>query len=256
MASSTSYNKQASFHLSLILMTTIATSAVFYFNPSIDMAVSRYFFDGEQFPLRHNGFLQALRQANFWAGTIVITASVALVISRRLRDAVDVSLGRALVPLITYGMGVGLIVNMFLKDTFGRARPRDTFGLGGDHPLSAAWEFSQACASNCSFTSGESAGAMAMMSLLYLVPARPRAMRRIMQILLGSLAISLSFNRILFGGHYLSDVLLSMLIVAAVMLSTELLMRQIRWEALGLRNGRAMSTRGKIATGVVLPRVH
>lgn len=241
-------SKQTGLNLSLVFMMTAVASAVFYLNPSIDMAVSRYFFDGEQFHLRHNGLLQTLRQTNFWAGSLVIGASVALIISRPLRNAIGVNLQHALVPLITYGVGVGLIVNMFLKDTFGRARPRDTFGLGGDQPLSAAWEFSDACASNCSFTSGEAAGAMAMLSLVYLIPARHRITRRIAQFLLGTLAVSLSFNRILFGGHYLSDVILSMLIVTIVMLAAELLVCQIRWERFSLITplrlaGRADATR-------------
>ncbi len=247
-------SKQTGFHLFLVLMTTLVASVGFYLNPSIDMAVSQYFFDGEQFPLRHNGVLQALRQANFWAGTLVIGASVALVMSRRLRKAVGVNLGRALVPLITYGVGVGLIVNMFLKDTFGRARPRDTLGLGGDHPLSAAWELSEACASNCSFTSGEAAGAMAMMSMVYLIPAGQRTTRRIAQLLLGLLAVALSFNRILFGGHYLSDVVLSMLIVTVVMMTAELLVRQIQWERLFLKRGRARFARRINATGIAFTR--
>lgn len=231
-------SKQTGLNLSLVFMMTVVASAVFYLNPSIDMAVSRYFFDGEQFPLRHNGLLQTLRQANFWAGSLVIGASIALVISRPLRNAIGVNLKHALVPLITYGVGVGLIVNMFLKDTFGRARPRDTFGLGGDQPLSAAWELSDACASNCSFTSGEAAGAMAMLSLVYLIPAGHRITHRVAQLLLGTLAVSLSFNRILFGGHYLSDVILSMLIVAIVMLTAETLACQIRWKRLSLRGTR------------------
>ncbi len=254
MTSSIPNSRQAGLHLSLVLTMTIVMSVAFYLNPSIDMAVSRYFFDGEQFPLKHNGLLQTLRQANFWVGSLVIGASMALLASRRLRSAVGVGLGRALVPLITYGVGVGLIVNMFLKDTFGRARPRDTLGLGGDHPLSAAWEFSLACASNCSFTSGEAAGAMAMMSLIYLIPARRIMMRRIVQITLGVLVISLSFNRILFGGHYLSDVVLSMLIVTVVMLAADLLLRQIRWHRLFLKRRRPRFAQRTNATGIAFPR--
>jgi membrane-associated phospholipid phosphatase len=227
ISSATSNDNQAGLQLFLVLTTMAAASAVFHLNPAMDMAFSHYFFDGSQFPLRHNGVLQSFRQANFWAGGIIIAASMALVISRRLRKAIGINLGHALVPLITYGVGVGLIVNAVLKETFGRARPRDTFGLGGDHPLSAAWEFSGACASNCSFTSGEAAGAMAMMSALYLIPTQRRLTHRIVQPLFGAFAIALSFNRILFGGHYLSDVVLSVLIVAAVMLSAELVLRQV-----------------------------
>lgn len=248
MSSTIPSTNQTHLHLLLVLMTTAAVSAVFHLNPSIDMAFSQYFFDGSQFPLRHNGILQSLRQANFWVGGVIIVASMLLLMSARLRQMIGIKLAHALIPLITYGAGVGLIVNSGLKEIFGRARPRETLGLGGDHPLSAAWEFSQACASNCSFTSGEAAGAMAMMSVFYLSPARrsPTGIcltRAILQALVAIFAVMLSFNRILFGGHYLSDVVLSMLIIAAVMLTAELLMTQ-RWPFLvrqfgttGLRSG-------------------
>lgn len=226
MPSPISRRNRAGFHLALVLTMTVAASTLFHIAPSMDMAFSRYFFDGSQFPLRHNGILQALRQANFWAGGIIITVSMVLVVSRHLRRVIGIELRSAFVPLITYCVGVGLIVNAFLKETFGRARPRDTFGLGGDQPLSAAWEFSQACTSNCSFTSGEAAGAMAMLSLVYLIPARRKLMRRMAQVILGILAVALSFNRILFGGHYLSDVVLSALIVAAVMFAAEMIVRE------------------------------
>lgn len=226
MASRISHGNRAGFYLLLTLAATAAVSTVFHLAPSIDMAFSRYFFDGSQFPLRHNGILQSLRQANFWVGGVIVVVSMVLVMSRNLRRMIGIELGHALVPLITYSVGVGLVVNAFLKETFGRARPRDTFGLGGDHPLSAAWEFSQACTSNCSFTSGEAAGAMAMLSLIYLIPTRWRRTRRTTTALLGLFAIALSFNRILFGGHYLSDVVLSALIVAAVMFTAEMIFRQ------------------------------
>lgn len=219
-------------YLLTVIMTTIALSMVFYLNPSLDMALSQHFFDGNDFPLRHNGLLQSLRQANVWGGGIIVAASLVLLFSPRLRLRLGVGLCDVLVPLTTYAIGVGVIVNSFLKETFGRARPRDTLGLGGEHPLSAAWEISQACATNCSFTSGEAAGAMAMLSVVYLIPSRWPLTLRITTAFLGGLAIVLSFNRILFGGHYLSDVVLSALIITIVMFSAELLAKQALSRAL------------------------
>lgn len=216
--------KPAGLNLALVALATATASAAFYLNPWIDLAFSHYFFDGQHFPLRHNGLLQTLRQANFWAGAVVVFFSMALTVSRRLRSAFGVSLRHALIPLITYGLGVGLIVNLVLKETFGRARPRDTLGLGGDQSFSAVWEISEACASNCSFTSGEAAGAMAMLSVLYLIPAEQRALRRFSSISLGLLAGALSLNRIAFGGHYLSDTILSILIVSLVMIAAKLVL--------------------------------
>ena len=69
------------------------------------------------------------------------------------------------------------------------------------------------CSTNCSFVSGEASSAMWLLTLVVLLPEQWRGLA--LKILIG-LAITLSLNRIAFGGHFLSDVLLAWWMTLAV----------------------------------------
>ena len=56
-------------------------------------------------------------------------------------------------------LGAGLVVNGILKDDFGRARPRDIEAFGGSSQFTPAFVVSHECDRNCSFSSGDGAGA-------------------------------------------------------------------------------------------------
>ena len=99
---------------------------------------------------------------NDWFAGAVLGLSAILLCWRRMRRSLGQRPRDLLLPMITYGLGVGLIVNSFLKEYFGRARPRDIVEFGGDKMFTAVWQVSDACYTNCSFTSGEAAGAMAI----------------------------------------------------------------------------------------------
>jgi membrane-associated phospholipid phosphatase len=86
--------------------------------------------------------------------------------------------------------------------------------FGGDQPFIGVWQITDYCATNCSFVSGEGSSAMWLLTLAVLLPLAWRAGAT--RILLG-LAIVLSLNRIAFGGHFLSDVLLAWWMTLAVM---------------------------------------
>ncbi len=77
--------------------------------------------------------------------------------------------------------------------------------------FTAVWQVSQACARNCSFSSGEAASAAVLPVLVLLLPRRWRLAALV---LLVPFAVAASVNRIAFGSHFLSDVLVSWLFVA------------------------------------------
>ena len=60
---------------------------------------------------------------------------------------------------IVLGIFVSLLVNALLKDHWGRARPNETTLFGGDGAFSGPFVIAGQCARNCSFVSGEGAGA-------------------------------------------------------------------------------------------------
>jgi membrane-associated phospholipid phosphatase len=200
------------------------SSLLFIAVPEIDLNVSRLFYYGQSFPMANFASLQLLRALNDWIGGIILIAAIALFTIEKLRKRLGVSRSNALVPLLTYGIGTWLAVNATLKETFGRARPRSIEEFGGMSAFTKVWEMSEACASNCSFTSGEAAGAAAMFSVMFILPRMTRAIHISVGALTGILAAAISLNRVAFGAHFLSDIVLSALIVISIMLLSKLLL--------------------------------
>ena len=84
---------------------------------------------------------------------------------------------RNLVYLIAViAIGPGLLVNVVLKDHWGRARPRDVVEFGGTKAFTPAFVISDQCPKNCSFVAGHPSMAFAMVALV-LVAAGPRPRR-------------------------------------------------------------------------------
>lgn len=215
--------------LAFILTLMFSTSVLFVVAPQIDVRFSAMFYDGSGFPAARNSHLQLLRRGNDVIGAIVLVAATLLLCSGRLRRRAQLRLSDTLPPILTYGFGVGLLVNGVFKEYFGRARPRDILEFGGGDIFTSAWTVSSACQTNCSFTSGEAAGAIAIYSAMPLLTGLSRAARAATAMLIGIFAAALSLNRIAFGAHFLSDVLLSFLLMLAVMTATRILVDRCFW---------------------------
>jgi membrane-associated PAP2 superfamily phosphatase len=221
----------------------VATTAAFTLRPETDIQFSALFFDGEAFSWERSAHLQLLRDMNQWLGGLLLALSLALICLPALRSRMGITSRNALVPLVTYVIGVGGIVNLILKETFGRARPRDILEFGGDHQFTSAWEFSNACASNCSFTSGEAAGAAALFSAMFILPVSSTSSRVATGLVIALIAGALSLNRIAFGAHFLSDVLLSIFIVFAISLAAKVILdRMAEWTASAELSSRSART--------------
>ena len=86
--------------------------------------------------------------------------------------------GRAIVFLIaTMALAPGLLVNVVLKDHWGRPRPIDVTQFGGTEHFVAWWDPRGDCPKNCSFVSGDVAGAFWTMAPAALAPPQWRAAR-------------------------------------------------------------------------------
>ncbi len=116
--------------------------------------------------------------------------------------------------LATLAVGPGIVTNLIFKNNWGRPRPYRVTDFGGDLPFVGAWKITHYCATNCSFVSGEASSAMWLLTLVVLVPERwrPDAVKA-----LAVLAVLLSLNRVAFGGHFLSDIVLAWWITLLVM---------------------------------------
>lgn len=192
---------------------------VFNGEPELDKAVSSFFFTARPCPAGVAGTvcgrfaaprdwgLPELRQA-----LQILPAAVAIVVAAALaRDfAAGLRWTEATVrfkaaALGALALGPGLLVNVILKDHWGRPRPYSTDLFGGTLPFVPAGRLTDYCHANCSFVSGE---ASSIFWLLCLVPLVPPRLRLRAGIALSALAVLGSGLRVAFGGHYLSDVVL------------------------------------------------
>lgn len=201
----------------LALGATLVLTALFLIFPRLDLALSEAFHQpGAGFWLSENPGLRALRKSSsvsLGLALIAVVATLALASQGKgHRAAVTARKGWCL--LLGFALGPGLLVNGVLKSLWGRPRPVHIQPFGGDVGYEPVWRISEACASNCSFVSGESSSAAWMMAVLVLVPARWRMAAGVPLLAYAAL---LSLNRIAFGGHFLSDVLLSWSLTALVM---------------------------------------
>lgn len=206
----------------------------FYLFPGIDIAASRAFFHpvacgGDaaisrvcgSFPISENEILGLLREIIFYLPIILGIGLIWRLVTLRFRHGAMYDKARAnrlLAGLIALIVGPGLLVNTVLKEISHRPRPRNTDVFGGPLSFVPAGDFSGACQSNCSFVSGEAAGAGWLFCYaIFLVPAR---FRLLFVPPLIALSLASPIMRLAYGGHYLSDIILGWLASAVVFTGT------------------------------------
>lgn len=195
--------------LTLIGMWIIWTSIIFMVFPAIDLTVSRWVTEGQIFVLAQQPFLQGVREVGRDGQAYIIGAMVLLIglyVFLPKRHGICPP-HKPLFVLLSFAAGP-LIVVQILKVLIGRVRPRDLLEFGGSADFTPVWQFSAACSRSCSFPSGEASAAAAALSLLVFVPTK---LRWLAATILTPCLLLIAFNRILFGAHFLSDVMLGWL---------------------------------------------
>lgn len=204
---------------------------VFGLWPGLDLWTARLFFDGTGFPVAASpgieGIRRVLNTAEDGMGLAALAlAGLGLWTGPLLGQGARVWLYQGLVFLL----GPALLVNGFLKPFWARPRPFATADFGGPYPFRSVWQWHGACPRNCSFSSGEAAGATALLILGVMLS---RANRDRLGPWGFRLAIACSvlpvpftlWQRMAAGKHFLSDVTFSALAVA---LLASLLARAMR----------------------------
>jgi lipid A 4'-phosphatase len=200
----------------IILASFLLFSLVVAAFPAIDIAISRMFFHGG-FP-RDQWWQALLHDSLNWFLGLSLGAAVALYAFNRVfkRSLCNVDGKRVAYLFLVLIIGAGLIVNVGLKDNFGRARPRDVAEFGGHKTFTPAFVMSRECHTNCSFSSGDAAGGFFSLALVFALARRRRAA------LAAGIAVGVieSLARISSGAHFFSDTGVSffvMLITADVL---------------------------------------
>ncbi len=195
----------------------VGLSAYFLMFPDVDIAVSRLFYRPDAgFTLAGNGVLRGLRKSSTVVMVLMLLGAAGRIVWRLNRGrTVRVRVRRLIFAVVALAVGPGLVVNLVFKDLWGRARPVQTDLFGGSGPFTPVWAPSDACQTNCSFVSGEGSGAAWMVGAAMVLT--PVAWRPWVLPVMSVYGLALSMNRLAFGGHYLSDILLSWALTAAVM---------------------------------------
>lgn len=195
-----------------LVLPMLLASLLFTAWPGLDLAVSQALFE----PAR--GFWGQQQAAVLWVHAAVPWAGRAMALAGLLvwlswargwgwsrQPRRWTALGLAML------LGVGLLVNGVFKEHWGRPRPLQLAGLGGQAQFVPAWQLSSQCRTNCSFVSGHAATGFALMGVGLM--AAPRTRRRWCRagIVAGTVV---GAGRVLQGGHFVSDIVFAGLLMA------------------------------------------
>ncbi|MBG0509918.1 phosphatase PAP2 family protein [Agrobacterium sp. MOPV5] len=208
-------------HMRITIWVTLATLALvilFATFPSIDLRFSALFFSPVEQPWSgREPFPEWLRDT-LREGTELATLLAFVILVGNLRLGTLQRTGWRVWAFLCgpVVLCAGLLVNGVLKATIGRARPFSVTEFGGQQLFTPPFQYSAQCYSNCSFSSGETA-LIASFFLPLCVLVWPRLQRR-GRLAMGGIAagmiVLMSGLRIAAGGHFLSDVVMSILFSA------------------------------------------
>jgi lipid A 4'-phosphatase len=189
----------------------LLASFIFSVWPFTDIAVSQFFHAGQGvFPANDLGFVKAIYLGAPWLGralfviclcTVLLAVVKPGLVSRRIWR-------RAAGFVAVVVLGIGFLVHAVLKDNMGRPRPRDVIEFSGPTAYVPVFVVSQYCKTNCSFVSGHAAIGFSVMAFGMFGIRRRRHFWFAVGLLAGGLVGAV---RIAQGGHFLSDVVFSLL---------------------------------------------
>lgn len=109
-------------------------------------------------------------------------------------------------------------MNGLLKAHWGRARPAEITNFGGKFDFTPPFEIANQCEKNCSFTSGEGAGATALLVAVIIICSTYgpfRGARWVVSLVCIASATTMGL-RVAMGSHFISDTVFSFLFVILI----------------------------------------
>jgi lipid A 4'-phosphatase len=195
----------------------VAFGALFLSYPELDIIVARQFYLApHNFTLSDTPigafFSRGIEILMLVTGVLLLAALAVVAIRRRPLLGLN---ARTLVYLIlSYAIGPGLVVNLILKNHWGRARPIDISAFGGQSRFSPALLISDQCDHNCAFVSGDASVAFAFLAFALILP------RWRIPAIAGALLFGAGIGaiRMMQGAHFISDVIFAGIFTALVVL--------------------------------------
>jgi len=199
--------------LFVVLALAVAIGVIFAVFPDLDLRITRLFFEPRSrwFTLTYYMFIDGhmwllrLRDATMWIVAALALAPVAALILKLLRPTKPMLMSpRSMLFLLgTLALAPGVLANGLLKEHWGRPRPIEVREFTGNETFMPWWDPRGACDQNCSFISGEGAGAFWTLAPAALAPAPVRAVAYAAALAFGT---AVGVMRIAVGGHFFTDV--------------------------------------------------
>lgn len=194
-----------------------ALAGIFFtFFPQADLEFSNLFYsDHGLFPANNWWVVQVVYQGTPWLGRLFFCIAIGFSLLAILKPSIISRRHwrRAAAVIAVLVLGIGMVVHVFLKEGMGRPRPRDVQIFQGSTAYVPVFLPSHFCQKNCSFVSGHAALGFALMSLGLLGVRRRRQFWFLTGLFAGSV---IGLVRIMQGGHFLSDVVFSLVSIWAV----------------------------------------
>lgn len=201
----------------LVMIYLLAVSAIFIAFPALDLAIAGLFHTADGFPAAQWPLLIRLRALGDQLVLLALLVLAASWLAKLAWPERPIAIRPRSTAFLIAGLilGPGLVVNALLKNEMGRPRPIQVDFFGGGVPFVPAWHWSDYCQRNCSFVSGEASTAIWLLALAWLAPPALRLYVGVPIVLVG---LALSLNRMAFGGHFASDVMISWGITLLILL--------------------------------------
>ena len=216
--------------LRFLSLFAVFAAILFVVFPSIDLGVARWFFQPP-----HSFQLGETWIGRFFDGDVHFGMEwfLALLVGTFLygqikrRNYFGLTRKRFLFIALSIGLGAGLLTNVVLKDTWGRARPSQVTEFGGTKQFTPPFVRSTQCDRNCSFVSGDASLAAGFLTFAMIADRH----RRRWWIGLGGFAALVGVMRMARGSHFLSDVVFGVLFTLMISLILKRLIIEDRWRA-------------------------
>ena len=199
--------------LIVALVVAAIGGAVFGVFPELDLRISSWFFDpGPRLfivnlvGLDNAAWVTLPRDAGMWIIAALAAPAVVALIGKLVfpRSAMVIPGRAAVYLLLTLVLAPGVMANGLLKDHWGRSRPIDVSAFFGTDRFVPWWDPRGDCPQNCSFVSGETAGAFWALAPASLAPAHLQPLAYGAAMIFGT---AVGMLRVAYGGHFFSDVL-------------------------------------------------
>ena len=193
----------------------VFTGVLFALFPELDLTLAAAFFDpstrsfaAERLELLGLHLAAPARDASMWiVAALALPAAVAPLLRLLLPGWQPAIAPRASVfLLLTLALAPGLLTNVLLKEHWGRPRPAEVVQFAGPHQFMPWWDPRGQCPRNCSFVTGEGAGAFWTLAPAALSPLAIRPLAYAAAIAFGTAVGAL---RMAYGGHFFTDVVSS-----------------------------------------------